>query len=86
MALDDIAGLLDEIRRLPEDRARRARERVARAIERPAPEARARLGLLALDLAEPEVVVVPETPTAAGGQPTAPTAAPVAAAVAAAGA
>lgn len=51
MAFDTVSDLLAHIAQLPDDRQFEARDRVARAIERPAPAARAALGLLALDLA-----------------------------------
>lgn len=51
MALDTIPDLLAAIDRLPAAQRHRARARVAAAIDRPAPAARAALGLLALDLA-----------------------------------
>ena len=51
MAFDTVSDLLAHIAQGPADRQFEARNRVARAIERPAPAARAALGLLALDLA-----------------------------------
>lgn len=67
MRLDSVHDLLDAIDALPEPERAVARLRVDAAISRPAREARAHLGLLALDVAgqlrEPEaarVIVLPE--------------------------
>lgn len=56
MPLDTVNDLLAAIDRLPPLERHRARVRVAAAMNRPAVEARAALGLIALDLAEPTVV------------------------------
>lgn len=50
MRVDSISDLLALIGQLPDPDQQRARERVAAAIEQPALQARAELGMLALDL------------------------------------
>ena len=72
VALDTIPELLAAVDRLPADERRRAWARVAAAVERPAPAARAALGLLALDIAPrvegTELVIdLTEPAVAAGG-------------------
>lgn len=53
MALDTVNDLLEAIERLPPLERYRARVKVSAAMNRPAMEARALLGLIALDLADP---------------------------------
>lgn len=66
MHIDTVQELLTAIERLPEDDRADARREVEAAIARPALEARAALGLLALDVAgkladeTAEVIVLPE--------------------------
>ncbi len=67
MHIDTVQDLLAAIERLPEDDRADARRSVEAAIARPALEARAALGLLALDVAgrladieTAEVIVLPE--------------------------
>ena len=67
MRLDTVQELLTTIDELPARDREVARRRVDAAIERPAPEARAALGLLALDVIgvlsdghSAEIIVLPE--------------------------
>jgi hypothetical protein len=52
--LDTVADLLAAVARLPQPERARAEARIAAAMERPAPQCRARIGLLALELSEAE--------------------------------
>jgi hypothetical protein len=52
LPLDTVADLLAAVARLPQPERARAEARVAAALERPAPQCRARLGLLALELSD----------------------------------
>lgn len=56
MSLNTVNDLLEAIEQLPPLERHRARVRVSAAMNRPAMEARALLGLIALDLAQPERV------------------------------
>lgn len=56
MPMDTVDDLLHAIEQLPPLERYRARVRVNAAMNRPAMEARALLGLMALDLADPEPV------------------------------
>jgi hypothetical protein len=52
LPLDTVADLLAAVARLPQPERARAEARVAEELERPAPQCRARLGLLALELSD----------------------------------